>query len=29
MLWWGEVCWGDAGEAGCEPDLTEGERGTG
>ena len=24
VLWWGDV-----GEAGCEPDLTEGERGTG
>ena len=29
MLWWGEACWGDAGEAGCELDLTEGEHGTG
>ena len=28
-LWWGEVWWGDAGKAGCELDLTEGERGTG
>ena len=29
MLCWGEACWGDAGEAGCEPDLTEGKCGTG
>ena len=29
VLWWGEICWGDTGEAGCELDLTEGERGTG
>ena len=29
VFWWGEVCWGKAGEAGCEPDLTEGERDTG
>ena len=26
---WGEVCWGDMGEAGCELNLTKGERGTG
>ena len=29
VLCWGEVSWGDASEAGYEPDLTEGERGTG
>ena len=29
MPWWGKVSWGDTGEAGCEPDLTEGEHGTG
>ena len=28
-LGWGEVFWGNAGKAGCEPDLTEGEHGTG
>ena len=26
---WGKACWGDAGEAGCKPDLTEGKHGTG
>ena len=29
VLCWGEACWGDVGEAGCEPDLTEGKRSTG
>ena len=28
VLCWGEVSWGDAGKAGCEPDLTEDEHGT-
>ena len=29
VLCWGEVCWGNTGEASCEPDLTKGECGIG
>ena len=29
VLCWGEASWGNAGEVGYEPDLTEGEHGTG